>query len=785
MAIRFLLPSYLRPFAGGLSRLELGERPATVGEALVILGAHHPGVRDRVLTEQGEVRPHVNVFVGDESIRHTGGLATPLGEGAEVTIVPAVSGGAPGRVLLAALLVLCLFAGRAGAGTNADLPHPRLGLYGHTIGTGYPLIRADESINAALLDSIARYDAVILPVSPFTEYRQDVLEDLRRLNPAIKLYGYSQADLCWWAMQPDSATHIPTRHWQLVRNLDGFLYKRHGGSMSQANINLAKKVNGRYVVAEALADFFKSEVVSTGVWDGVFFDMFCSGILWQESPAESIDYVRAGFPDLASFDLAWHAGSDTLADRLRRIIGPAPVLIGNCGQSTQYASMNGWMREDFPLQNGRSWDTNMFRTIGGYLNDEVNFRAPQSNWLASWVNAGSDPYAPDQLRRARYGLGSASLGDGFGTFNPPNLDITTNYMSWWYDEYAVDLNTGRSTNQRSGVGWLGRALGPYATMASSSTEDATAGNPGFETDLSGWTFWTSAGASVQRDVTTKAIGVASAHLIVPIAQNGIRAVTLTTFGYLIYWPNSSYVASFWARAAAPRSIQVSAVHPITGAAYGGGDVNLDATWRHYEVSMNNPSEVIAALQFRVGGTPIDVWIDDAHFTRTGINVYRRDFERGIVLVNPNAAPLPVLLEQSYRKILGTRDPLNDGSSFTQTEIPPWDALFLIRASSLVDAGATPTSPAALAFAGATPNPATPGVACAIRLAIPRTGILRVSVYDAAGRRVRALYAGVAEAGVRSLTWDGNDARGGSVRRGLYFLRAEQAGIVATRKLVRF
>lgn len=48
---------------------------------------------DRVLTEQGEVRPHVNVFVGEESIRYTGGLATPLTDGAEIAIVPAVSGG--------------------------------------------------------------------------------------------------------------------------------------------------------------------------------------------------------------------------------------------------------------------------------------------------------------------------------------------------------------------------------------------------------------------------------------------------------------------------------------------------------------------------------------------------------------------------------------------------------------------------------------------------------------------------------------------------------------------
>ena len=65
--------------------------PHTVGAAL---SAIPPAVRDRVLDEQGRVRLHVNVFVGSDSIRDARGLDTPLAEGAEVYIIPAVSGGA-------------------------------------------------------------------------------------------------------------------------------------------------------------------------------------------------------------------------------------------------------------------------------------------------------------------------------------------------------------------------------------------------------------------------------------------------------------------------------------------------------------------------------------------------------------------------------------------------------------------------------------------------------------------------------------------------------------------
>jgi molybdopterin synthase sulfur carrier subunit len=89
----FHIPGYLRDFTGGRSRVQLDGDSETVEEALALLVARHPGVRDRVMTEQGEVRQHVNVFVGTESIRFTGGLATRVSPEAEIWIVPAVSGG--------------------------------------------------------------------------------------------------------------------------------------------------------------------------------------------------------------------------------------------------------------------------------------------------------------------------------------------------------------------------------------------------------------------------------------------------------------------------------------------------------------------------------------------------------------------------------------------------------------------------------------------------------------------------------------------------------------------
>jgi sulfur-carrier protein len=91
--ITFHLTGPLRPWAGGASEVNLDASPADVRGALAALFTVHPGLRDRITNETGEVRVHVNVFVDGEAIRYTGGLSTPLRERAELHVMPAVSGG--------------------------------------------------------------------------------------------------------------------------------------------------------------------------------------------------------------------------------------------------------------------------------------------------------------------------------------------------------------------------------------------------------------------------------------------------------------------------------------------------------------------------------------------------------------------------------------------------------------------------------------------------------------------------------------------------------------------
>jgi molybdopterin converting factor small subunit len=93
MRVTFVIPGPLRALAGGRAEVAVAGAAASVGDALAALWAAHPALKDRVMTEDGRLRPHVNVFVGHQSVRFTGGLATAVYDGAEVAILPAVSGG--------------------------------------------------------------------------------------------------------------------------------------------------------------------------------------------------------------------------------------------------------------------------------------------------------------------------------------------------------------------------------------------------------------------------------------------------------------------------------------------------------------------------------------------------------------------------------------------------------------------------------------------------------------------------------------------------------------------
>lgn len=85
------IPTPLRTLTSGKDEVEAAG--ATVAELVSNLEATYPGIRDRLLDEKG-VRRFINIFVGDEDIRFLDGLKTELKGNEQISIVPAIAGGA-------------------------------------------------------------------------------------------------------------------------------------------------------------------------------------------------------------------------------------------------------------------------------------------------------------------------------------------------------------------------------------------------------------------------------------------------------------------------------------------------------------------------------------------------------------------------------------------------------------------------------------------------------------------------------------------------------------------
>ncbi len=93
MSITIRIPTPLRPYVGGSK--QVNAEPGTVEGILAGLATQYPDLQRHLFTEQGKLRSFVNVYLGDEDVRYMQGTATPVPDGATLSIVPSVAGGAP------------------------------------------------------------------------------------------------------------------------------------------------------------------------------------------------------------------------------------------------------------------------------------------------------------------------------------------------------------------------------------------------------------------------------------------------------------------------------------------------------------------------------------------------------------------------------------------------------------------------------------------------------------------------------------------------------------------
>lgn len=307
-------------------------------------------------------------------------------------------------------------------------------------------LHAGTDIRPSDYPTLAKYDLLVFPVEAQI-YNRVMFPELRRLNPDIIILAY-----------------VTSKSWNNVYWNDALHQKMRAGIKDEWWLldpqgNHVSVWPGTWVISgvspwnDYLPRFVKDEVMSTGLWDGVFYDEFSSNASWMNGG--NIDSHRDGKKDdPALLDVAWKRGMLNMLKLTRELLGPEAVIVTN-GDSTYdlQTYVNGRMFESFPTpwEAGGTWQGVMANYLG--LHEKVGY-APvfiiNSNTGDSGQNA--------DYKKVRFGLASTLLGDGYFSFDFGESD---HGALWHYDEMevrlgrplagAVNLSTPGDTKLRTGV----------------------------------------------------------------------------------------------------------------------------------------------------------------------------------------------------------------------------------------------------------------------------------------------------------------------------------------------
>jgi len=366
-------------------------------------------------------------------------------------------------------------------------------------------------------------------------------------------------------------------------------------------------------------------------------------------------------------------------------VGDERLLFSNWGMAN-YDLLNGNNFEAIPQDDPDDWHQLMFGPYpnGSYFDWLQNALQPNMTMLETYEideyhenNPCTDPNFTPNYRKMRFGLGSVLLGDGFSSY-----EIGTNghgsLCLMWFDEYD---------NAGAGRGYLGQPLGPAHALSIPPMGPNQAQGGDFETqaDVEQWNLWAdtdeSYEASYSQDATTAATGSASGRIDISQTQGTDWQISLDQ-GPMEIVSGSDYTLSFWAKADRERPLAawVQQDHDPWQQYLGFADVQLSQQWQYFElVASAQGSDNAAILVFGLGQDLGQVWLDDVQLRQGGRNVWRRDFDHGIVLVNATGESQTIPLERTYRKIDGTQDPAhNDGSLTAEVTLAARDAIILLR-----------------------------------------------------------------------------------------------------------
>jgi hypothetical protein len=323
------------------------------------------------------------------------------------------------RYLVAVALVMVLF-GYVGL----LFPKLSLALRGSPKRANYFL---GWNIPASKVTELAQWDLLILDMETQVN-SADAIRRIRSLNPGIIILAYitpeeikKDAGSSSSIMRRKLASGI-NESWYLTNIQNNKLTFWPGTWMLDVADN-APAVNG-FRFNQYLAQFVSQEILSTGLWNGVFYDNAWKDVKWLTG--DTVDLNKDGLLD-TEIDYHWQQGMREIYQETRRLAGNKYILVGNATSDAYKNDLNGVMLESFPSFLG--WKQAM-KTYASNQNGQE-----QPRFMIINVNTGNNGKNTN-YKKVRFGLASTLLLDGYYSFDFGDQD---HGQTWWYDEYSVDL----------------------------------------------------------------------------------------------------------------------------------------------------------------------------------------------------------------------------------------------------------------------------------------------------------------------------------------------------------
>lgn len=174
---------------------------------------------------------------------------------------------------------------------------------------------------------------------------------------------------------------------------------------------------------EYIAQFVAQDLLSTGLWDGVFYDNAWKDVGWLTG--DTVDFNKDGQKD-SDIDAHWQEGMRAIYAETRRLTNNKYILLGNATSDVYKDDLNGIMLENFPAL---GWKESM----RVYAGNQQGIPQPRINIINT--NTGNKGNNKD-FQKIRFGLASTLLLDGYYSFDFGDKDHA---QTWWYDEYDIEL----------------------------------------------------------------------------------------------------------------------------------------------------------------------------------------------------------------------------------------------------------------------------------------------------------------------------------------------------------